>query len=113
MSTKKRIYTIEVKQEAVALWETSGQPASAIERELGIIPGLLSKWRRDKGLPNPHLANGKDKMATVVSGRRHGLVFPLYCRLGDAARHEPDLALVGLTDGNCQPATATWSVTSF
>ena len=62
MSNKKRKYAIEFKQEAVALWETSGQSASAIERELGITPGLLSKWRRGDGLNGKSQANGNGKI---------------------------------------------------
>lgn len=50
MSNKKRKYTLAFKQEAVALWETGDQPARIIEQELGITPGLLSKWRRGDGL---------------------------------------------------------------
>ena len=59
MSTKKRHYTIEFKQEAVALLETSGQSISAIERELGITHGLLSKWRRGEGMGRGKKANGQ------------------------------------------------------
>jgi transposase-like protein len=36
MTTKKRTYPAEFKQEAVHLWETSGKSALEIERELGI-----------------------------------------------------------------------------
>ena len=35
MTTKKRTYPAEFKQEAVRLWETTGKSAMAIERELG------------------------------------------------------------------------------
>jgi transposase len=52
MTTKKRTYPAEFKQEAVRLWETTGKSAMAIERELGITHGLLNKWKRklkDKG----------------------------------------------------------------
>ena len=46
MTTKKRTYPAEFKQEAVRLWETSGKSVMAIERELGITHGLLNKWKR-------------------------------------------------------------------
>ncbi len=39
-------YTQEFKKEALRLAETSGQNISALERELGITPGLLHKWRQ-------------------------------------------------------------------
>lgn len=46
MSEKKnRIYTKEFKIEALALLKSSGKSAIQIERELGITPGLLLKWR--------------------------------------------------------------------
>ena len=46
MSNSKRTYTKQFKEETIALWESSGKSASAIERELGITAGLLSRWRR-------------------------------------------------------------------
>ena len=46
MPNKKRTYPAEFKHEAVRLWDTSGKSAMAIERELGITPGLLNKWKR-------------------------------------------------------------------
>ncbi len=46
MTTKKRTYAAEFKQEAVRLWETSGKSTMSIERELGITHGLLNKWKR-------------------------------------------------------------------
>jgi transposase len=40
-----RTYTEEFKLEALALLKSSGKSAGQIERELGITPGLVSKWR--------------------------------------------------------------------
>lgn len=48
MTTQKRTYSAEFKQEAVRLWETSGKSAMEIERELGITHGLLNKWKRQQ-----------------------------------------------------------------
>ena len=48
MSKEKRTYSPEFKTEAIALWEVSGKSASAVEEELGITAGLLSRWRRTK-----------------------------------------------------------------
>jgi transposase len=46
MNEKKyRSYTEEFKLEALALLEQSGRSTGQIERELGITPGLLVKWR--------------------------------------------------------------------
>ena len=46
MTTQKRTYLPEFKQEAILLWKSSGKSASAIEIELGITQGLLSRWKR-------------------------------------------------------------------
>lgn len=40
-----RTYTQEFKLEALELLKSSGKSAGQLERELGITPGLLLKWR--------------------------------------------------------------------
>ena len=40
-----RKYTEEFKLEALELLKSSGKTGRQIERELGITPGLLAKWR--------------------------------------------------------------------
>ena len=45
MNKKYRTYTKEFKVEALGLLGSSGKSAAAIERELGIMQGLLVKWR--------------------------------------------------------------------
>lgn len=46
MSKRKyRTYTKEFKLEALELLKKSGKSAGQIERELGITPGLLVKWK--------------------------------------------------------------------
>ena len=42
---KYREYTREFKIQALELLKRGDRPASQIERELGITPGLLVKWR--------------------------------------------------------------------
>jgi len=42
---KYRTYPKEFKLEALEMLEYSGKSAGQIERELGITPGLLCKWR--------------------------------------------------------------------
>ena len=42
---KYRTYTKEFKLEAMELLKNSGKSGSQIERDLGITPGLLGKWR--------------------------------------------------------------------
>ena len=41
----KKEYPESFKKEALHLLETSGKPMSEIERDLGMTPGLLSKWK--------------------------------------------------------------------
>jgi len=43
--TRYRTYTEEFKLEALELLRSSGKTARQIERDLGITPGLLVKWR--------------------------------------------------------------------
>ena len=43
--TQYRTYTEEFKLEALELLKNSGKTARQIERDLGITPGLLVKWR--------------------------------------------------------------------
>lgn len=45
MTKQKRTYSREFKQEALRLLAVSGKGVSQIERELGITPGLLGKWK--------------------------------------------------------------------
>ena len=40
-----RTYTDEFKREALELLKNSGKSAGQIERDLGITPGMLLKWR--------------------------------------------------------------------
>lgn len=46
MAGQKRQYPLAFKQEALRLLEVSGKSVRQIENELGITPGLLSKWKR-------------------------------------------------------------------
>jgi len=45
MDRQYRVYPEEFKLEALEMLKTSGKSAGQIERELGITPGLLTKWR--------------------------------------------------------------------
>jgi transposase len=40
-----RTYTDEFKREALELLKSGGKSAGQIERDLGITPGMLLKWR--------------------------------------------------------------------
>ena len=46
MATRQR-FTKEFKVEAVHLWKSSGRPAAAVARELGLRRNHLYKWERE------------------------------------------------------------------
>ncbi|HET6444892.1 MAG TPA: transposase [candidate division Zixibacteria bacterium] len=48
MNKKNRQYPDEFKEQAISLLRSSGRSATDVERELGITPGLLSRWNRLK-----------------------------------------------------------------
>lgn len=48
MKRQNRQYPDEFKEQAISLLRSSGRSAADIERELGITPGLLSRWNRLK-----------------------------------------------------------------
>jgi transposase-like protein len=43
----RKKYTKEFKLEAIRMYENSERPAAEIEKELGITPGLLSRWKQN------------------------------------------------------------------
>ncbi len=60
MAKRKRIYTEEFKREALELLQSSDQSAAQVERDLGVTPGLLTKWR---GRYQVKQANGEDTLS--------------------------------------------------
>ena len=48
MGKKHRTYTAEFRDQAMQLLDTTDKPAAEIERDLGITPGLLTRWKRKK-----------------------------------------------------------------
>ena len=64
MTNRRRTYTKEFKMEAIQLVESQGGNASAVARNLGIKPHLLSRWIReykaDMGHAFPGLGNLKE-----------------------------------------------------
>lgn len=48
MKKQKRNYPDDFKEQAINLLRSSNRSAADIERELGITPGLLSRWNRVK-----------------------------------------------------------------
>lgn len=65
MSRKQRYYSPEFRQQALELLEASGKPAAAIERDLGITEGLLSRWKRK--------AAGNRPNAVTEEGEKNGM----------------------------------------
>jgi transposase len=59
--SKRALYTVEFKQEAVRLVE-SGQSMAAAARTLGVVPHTLGNWVQEQ-------RTGKLKGATSWSGR--------------------------------------------
>lgn len=45
MEKQRRQYSTEFREEALRLWTSSGKSAAAVEQDLGITAGLLSKWK--------------------------------------------------------------------
>ncbi len=58
----KRTYTREFKLQAVALVKSSGKSISEIERELGITPGLLAKWKQRLKVDGDQAFPGKGRL---------------------------------------------------
>ena len=45
MSQERRKYTKEFKMEAIRMYENGERTLLEVEKELGITPGLLGKWK--------------------------------------------------------------------
>ncbi len=71
MTTQKRTYLPEFKREAIQLWQSSGKSASAIENELGITPGLLSRWKRKQDKNGQNAFPGKGHQIPEQEKMRH------------------------------------------
>jgi len=48
MKKDKRQYPEAFKEQAINLLRSSERSAADLKRELGITPGLLSRWNREK-----------------------------------------------------------------
>lgn len=62
MTRQKRTYSPEFKQEAIQLWQSNGKSATAIESELGITHGLLSRWKRKQDQNGQNAFPGKGRL---------------------------------------------------
>lgn len=68
MSKVRKRYTEAFKLEALQLWESSEQSASAIERDLGIAKGMLYQWK--KALQQQAAAQANGRVAEMSELRR-------------------------------------------
>jgi transposase len=72
---KRKSYTKEYKVEALEKWQSSGQSAAEIEREMDISRGSLSRWKRDLGAEidagkSPDVGEEEPKEPEVGASRR-------------------------------------------
>lgn len=58
----RRSYPREFKIEAVALAKSNGKSMSEVERELGITPGLLTKWKQPLKADGEQAFPGKGRL---------------------------------------------------
>ncbi len=70
MTRQKRNYSPEFKREAIQLWQSSGKSATAIESELGITHGLLSRWKRKQDTNGQNAFPGKGRLLPVQEEMR-------------------------------------------
>ena len=66
--SKRRKYSEEFKREAVKLTRQPGVTASQVARDIGVEPGLLSRWRRamerqDEPFPGSGVARDQEFLA--------------------------------------------------
>lgn len=66
MSTPRKRYTVEFKQEAIALWQASEKSAAEIEKDLCITPGLLYQWQKADKKKAVAQANGTAAEAAEI-----------------------------------------------
>lgn len=60
--SSKRTYPREFKLQAVELANSSGRSISELERELGITPGLLAKWKQRLKVDGQQAFPGKGRL---------------------------------------------------
>ena len=70
MGKTQLTYTIEFKQQAVQLFETSGKSKTQIARDLGISDSALSKWCKDFGERGEEAFPGKGHQTAIEEENR-------------------------------------------
>jgi transposase-like protein len=62
MKKTRRTYTSEFKLEAIRLSETSGKSDAQIERDLGISPSCLYRWKKEFAQDGEHAFPGRGRL---------------------------------------------------
>ena len=62
MKKARRTYTSEFKLEAIRLSETSGKSDAQIERNLGISPSCLYRWKKEFAQDGEHAFPGRGRL---------------------------------------------------
>lgn len=70
MGKKHRYYSPEFRQQAIELLESTGQSAAAIERDLGITEGLLSRWKRKANESHQTLSHAGTSASGISAEQR-------------------------------------------
>ena len=70
MSTNRRAYTRDFKQEAVRLSETGTKTTAELEADLGLPTGLLGKWKRQLAEEGAEAFRGQGRLTTVEAEMR-------------------------------------------
>ena len=70
MTEKRKSYTREFKLETIRLVETSGKPASQIERELGLGKSQIYRWRQQLAKEGEQAFPGKGHLTAQEEALR-------------------------------------------
>jgi transposase len=70
MAKNQKTYTLEFKQEAVRLMESSGKPVAQVSRELGVNANVLYRWRGQFGTKPEISSAGRSKAGLEAELKR-------------------------------------------
>ena len=70
MSTNRRAYTRDFKQEAIRLSETSHKTSAKLEADLGLPTGLLAKWKRQLAEEGKEAFRGQGRLTATETEMR-------------------------------------------
>jgi len=70
MSSQRKVYTRDFKQEAIRLAETSSKSTAEIEADLGLPPGLLTKWKRQLAEEGQEAFRGQGRLTPTEAEMR-------------------------------------------